>query len=354
MNPVEKRKLDIRNTVALNNFKSNLLSDGTYTVDEDILTKSFRHLPHHMRDADLTMIAGAYKTGIIACYDNIGNIVDLGFSRNSKGYGYLNHDMQEYDNNIPVLDLFHYNKNTIGYIIENERVRRINNLYSGMRNAITTQKPNTSVTDMTSYTYNGIGRITVNSTTVPTESGCQLIFIPTSVGWVKIRMFIKRFGTIPYNLYFTAGNTPARHLYIDLDNISTGTPTSSGVRNANIYPFKDGYIFEVEANPLNSSRFWFANQDGTNSVNGNGASGIYVGWVTIASETEELGSYAHYQGTDYTRGTDTISPITLTNDAIIHIKTAKGIQEFILPAGSFNIHDYVVNDKLICFAIKYI
>lgn len=382
-NVIEKRKVDIRDTTALDNFKDNLSADGTYTVHQDVLDKSFKALPHHMRNADLTMIAGAYKEGAIAMMDKLGNIVDLGFSRSTIRSAISEYEYTNYPIDTPRLDNFNYGQVGInGYLIENERHNFLSNFtfpsnsifVAGVTGTATSllnpytrtllndgllvvnsygerssNRPNRTVDNSTGKIFfNIFFRVTNPNSSAPWYALCDAFGDGSgSVGSARNDRFDFLTKTVVYNS--GSGNSVWKyHSHKELPN---GLCRVTFVQN-NI----------TRLTLDNTNNFWMLLQISNNtSLVTNDARHVYKDGAIYSMTSHsycteaEGGNLEHFDFDANYKAPDIISTITLTNDAVIHIKTAKGVQDFVLNTGStFNVNDYVTNDKLICFAIKYL
>lgn len=355
-NVIEKRKSHIKDGSTLSTFIDNLAFDGSYTYDENILKASFKCLPHHMRDADLTMIAGAYKESNIAMMDKLGNIVNLEFASDFTSYNT--------DNFVDVLPSYP------------ELTKRINNISGYLITAKNDKALSTSgTTQVDGFTNLSVGVFKEASG----SAGHRII---------RLNRLVERNGTIlRYNLVIKydkdVSNTSPRFLSCNV----YGNSFVEGSGTTNVYygvsfdltlkkivnqhsSVISSQAFEISPNTfyitfdlqlrndgtdINIPQFGFSLRD-SNSIGHSGMVGDGLSIITLYYlGVNTNNSYNLVNASTNLQSFENLTSfITLEKDSIIHIKTAKGVQDFILPAGNFNINDYVVNDKLICFAIKYI
>lgn len=324
---------------AFNTFKDNINLDSSITKDIDILNKNFQHLPYEFRDADLIMLAGAYGTGKICAYDSVGDIIDLGFSRNNAKYGFnKSYSPLEVGNNVPLLDSVYYKAYQSGYVIESS--------YSSLFYSNPTDLFNLGcATSIDGMAIRCVGNNT-NTTTTSRLNTLNSVFPTNTI----IRTFFN-VGNLNKSrtMYFPLGTGSAQWTYFNFNNLTY-------IINANtaLYEVIDvsfitsellSFTFKIKALPSSGTRIGF-NIDGlTDNTNS--------WWWGYLSDSE-FRTPVKTTASGGSSASDAISNITLTQSAKVFIKTGKGSKLLTLPSGNFNIHDYISNDKLICLTIKYI
>lgn len=359
----------IKDRTALDTFLVNLLLGG-YTTHQEVIEDAYRYLPLHMRDADLYLLPGAYKAGAIAMMNAAGGIVDLGFSRTGSAYGITNGEFVNYSDNQPVLDEFNYMRYVHGYLIEDVKdyviVRGTTFSVTNVANLTVTN--NTGIPSL----INPLNFKELNDASAVSHS----FRINKRNGGVSNlhQAFIKqgyflRFNGSKDSIFSGNFSSP----YVASSHRKGLKPINSSwysdPTTARYLSYKDwdyGTIHNISGNAGSSGYSWntLSIIIGGNGVTyvGNGVDNydiipmIYnINYIprglTLSQIEDELPK--KFVSSDTPISNDIISTITLSNDSIIHIKTAKGVQEFFLPAGPFNVNDYVVNDKLICLAVKY-
>lgn len=356
---------------AFNTFKSNADADSSVINDNAILDANFQHLPVDFLDADLTMVAGAYGTGKICAYDSVGNIVDLGFSKRVNGtwgdadlsntkFLDRNGNQYIYTPNTPILDKW-FMGSSWGYILNDYQITPSSlgdayplsfyrntpyNLNSYYISPAFTDSPDPNTAYVKFGETNTVGmRYLFNSINNGVENK------------VYFNMLVKKFSTNRYmmlhnhNVAFESAN----HCILKLDgNLNVVYQRSDVIFK--IQHFKDDwYLITTENSRTTGHVTTYMTLSFTdsptslisNSYTGDPSIEYYFGQVSAG------GKYSMIQNGVYSRET-TLSNIILTSNSIIFIKTAKTSKLLTLPSGTFNIQDYITNDKLICFTIKYI
>lgn len=368
---IEKRKIDITNATALESFKTNLASDGTYTFNEEILDASYRHLPFYMRGANLTMVAGAFKVGNIAAFDKDGNIIDVTYNRTGSVYSILNGVINQVNDNIPVLDEFYYKQYTIGYVLEDVLDYQVTR---GNYDGITGTNGNLNI--LQNRTFPSFQEPNILSSKVDTASVEHV--------WYENLPYLSNSGTKTYTQQNTFYKIVSSNLNTNrFSSIQTNGQIQGTMFNDNVVPTPLMWNMFYQFAEHKKFRGWqFATIPGYQSDGGGGTATLtnFLGSLWSAYQDDgnsRIEFFRMYNNVKFPNdgrsgdippveapkkfsasystpySTDLIGGILLAYDSVVHIKTVKGIQEFVLLKGStFNVTDYVMNDKLICFAIK--
>lgn len=347
MRLIEKRKL-ITDTDSFSKFKNNIQLDPSYTVVEEALDYSFQFIPQEFRNADLTMVAGAYKVGQIATFDRYGAVVDLGFSRSTLGYGVVGNGLTSYSVNNPVLDSGLY-KPAFGYLLDSSLI----NPNTGTELPPFVESVAGFSGTLTGALYDNINPLSLANTA---PNGFVQLVSSTGVNITSSRRFasvlIKVSSANVGNSYYIQTSSAFGHrLYFDKFG---NYVSSTNIQDYSITKLNNEYLYIQTLSALTTEpdvRIRIYNS----SVTGDIIDILAARNIPVLPSVTTMNSVPKkIIPLDSTYSSDIIAPILLTNNARIYIKTASKVQEVELSAGSnFNVNDYVINDKLICFAIKY-
>lgn len=362
---VEKRKL-LFDSPALTAFKANLLSDGTYTYDNDILDRSFACLPYYMREADLIMVSGAYKTGAIAGFNKDGDIVDMSYSTS-----YSINKVEDNTNvplTLPYLTKLGYNGGE-GYILQKGQIT-----YGSQTDITLASNRSWTLQNINASNVGGIPRIASNGNMGQHRFMRANVSVASNGGFISFSVVVRSadYGVSIYTYQATQKileDVPIDRTDGIIVNLQTGKLhyKSGNMSNYQIVPLGDDwYYLSISFKIRNVSpdlNFLFTQVSlNIHDYSSNNMTLNFVGDVNkyvevrqaFVTRNNQLDVTNNGGGSAFNIPDTILGDIYCANDTLVHIKTSMVLKDVLITGGTnFNLMDHIdTGDKLICFAMK--
>lgn len=329
-------------------FISNLQTDGTYTFDADVIRESSKSFPLTVfPSTGITLFPFAYKGGSIALMNNSdGSIVDAAFNRSGNGWAMQNGNIVQLGSNLPRWDDIFYEKK--GYLLEESTTNS-----QAQNTLIQTSSILVNIGLIRTFSIDGSLNSMAN---IETDGSSQnygsASFVGATGATTNTCSLFLRINSLSANLSLRVGVTSSM-MPIDFVEIKYNgvvpyiSNTTGAVQPPILIEIGNGIYFlffkiierGAGNRPLTIGIFGGSFEDNFGSIDV-----MYPNRINADTSAQ---SVIITGSSSVTRPAESLQiPITATTD--IWLKTDQGEQLIeAVPSGSFNVHDYITNGKLI-------